>query len=34
MWHAEKNINTDYLANHLYDPEMKQLNIFVQNSIQ
>ena len=25
---------TDYLANHLYDPEMKQLNILVTNSIQ
>ena len=34
MQHAEKTINTDYLANHLYDPEMKLLNIFVTNSIQ
>ena len=32
--HAEKTINTDYLTNHLYDPEMKQLNILVTNSIQ
>ena len=34
MQYAEKTINTDYLANHLYDLEMKQLNIFVTNSIQ
>ena len=34
MQYAEKTINTDYLINHLYDPEMKQLNIFVTNSIQ
>ena len=34
MQHAEKTIKTDYLANHLYDPEMKLLNIFVTNSIQ
>ena len=34
MRHAEKTINTDYLTNHLYDPEMKQLNILVTNSIQ
>ena len=30
MWHAEKTINRDYLAHHLYNPEMKQLNIFYQ----
>ena len=34
MRYAEKTINTDYLVNHLCDPEMKQLNIFVTNSIQ
>ena len=34
MRHAEKTINTDYVANHLHDPEMKQLNILVTNSIQ
>ena len=34
MRHAEKTINTDYLTNHLYDPEMKQLNNVVTNSIQ
>ena len=34
MRYVEKTINTDYLANHLYDPEMKQLNIFETNSIQ
>ena len=34
MQHAEKTINTDYLTNHLYDPEMKQLNIVATNSIQ
>ena len=34
MRHAEKTINTDYLANHLHDSEMKQLNILVTNSIQ
>ena len=34
MRYAEKPINTDYLANYLYDPEMKLLNIFVTNSIQ
>ena len=34
MRYADKTINTDYLANHLYDPKMKQLNIFVTNSIQ
>ena len=34
MQHADKTINTDYLANHLCDPEMKLLNIFVTNSIE
>ena len=34
MQHAEKMINTDYLTNHLCDPEMKQLNILVTNAIQ
>ena len=27
IWHAEKTSNTDYLANHLHNPEMKQFNI-------
>ena len=31
---CRESIKTDYLLNHLYDPEMKQLNIFVTNSIQ
>ena len=34
IWHAEKTSNTDYLANHLHDPEMKQFNIPATNSIQ
>ena len=25
---------TDYVTNHLHDPEMKKLNILVTNSIQ
>ena len=24
MRHGEETINTDYVTNHLYDPEMKQ----------
>ena len=34
MQHVEKTITTDYLTNSLYDPEIKQLNILVTNSIQ
>ena len=34
MWHAEKTIDTDYLANHLHDPEMEKFNIPATNSIQ
>ena len=34
MQYAEKTINTDYVTNHLHDPEMKQLNILETNSIQ
>ena len=34
MRHAEKTINTDYLANHLHNPEMKQFNILATNSIK
>ena len=29
-----KPAHTDYLANHLHDPEMKQFNIPATNSIQ
>ena len=34
MRHAEKTSNTDYLANHLHNPEMEKFNIPATNSIQ
>ena len=34
IWHVEKTSNTDYLANHLHDPEMEKFNIPATNSIQ
>ena len=34
MQHAEKTISTDYLANHLHNPEMEKFNIPATNSIQ